>query len=922
MSAIDPLPPREQWQRIDVLFEAALERPASEREAFLREASGGDAELYREVKALLDSDAAAAAALGESVTAYAAPLLSALQAEGPADAPGAIPAGGRLGPYRVLEEIGRGGMGAVFLAERADEQFHKRVAIKLVKRGMDTDEVLRRFRHERQILASLEHPNIARLYDGGVSDDGRPYLVMEYIEGRPITAYCDARRLGIVERLALFRTACQAVQHAHQNLVIHRDIKPSNVLVTEAGEVKLLDFGIAKLLDDGADPDAPRTRTDMVLLTPEYASPEQLQGLPVTTASDVYALGVVLYELLTGRRPYTLAGRGAHEAERVVSEEEIVRPSSVVARDEERTGYVAARDRVTPETVAAARGTTRERLRRRLRGDLDTITLKALAKEPERRYQSAEQLLEDIRRHLQGLPVAARPDTPAYRAAKFVRRHRAGVLAAALVLLSLVGGLSAALWQGERAARERDVAQQVSGFLEGLFKAPDPFALEAPQADTMRVRDFLARGTAKVQSELRAQPAVQARMLNTLGEVYRSLGSYDRAQPLLEEALRLRQQLYGAEHIEVAETQRYLGGLLHERGDLAGAESLLRTSLATRRRLLGDDHADVAESLNDLAVLLRAQGQFGEAVQRHEEALAILRTSVGERDQRVISTLRELAYTLDEKSEPEGAERHARTVLALSRSVYGDDHPWVAMALSDLAIPLQRRGDFDTAAELTREALAVAERGLGAEHPYVGEIVGRLALIVYGQRQLDEAEQLHRRALAIKRKHYGETHMSIAAGLFNLAQVLRVKGDLDGAEAVNREGIEMARRIGGDDHPNVAIYTGHLAVILHAKGDCRRALPLYRDAIASIERTIGADHFRIPQIQRHVGGCLTELGRYAEAEAVLLESYRALDEADDMFTREAAERLVTLYTAWRKPEKAAEFRALLSDSAAAAAGAR
>jgi serine/threonine-protein kinase len=917
------LTPPDRWRRIDGVFEAALERPASERDAFLWEASGGETELYREVKALLDSDAAAAAALGESITAYAAPLLSAVRAGLPADVQGILPAVGRLGPYRVLEEVGRGGMGAVYLAERADEQFRKRVAIKLVKRGMDTDEVLRRFRYERQILASLEHPNIARLYDGGVSDDGRPYLVMEYVDGQPLTAYCDGHRLGVEDRLALFQTVLRAVQYAHQNLVVHRDIKPSNVLVTDRGEVKLLDFGIAKLLDEAARGDASQTHTGARLLTPDYASPEQLQGRAVTTASDAYSLGVVLYELLTGQRPFGRAARPGVAAERSARELEAKPPSAVVMRVAEpaveRGESGAGRDHAALEAVAAARGTTPHRLRRRLRGDLDTITLKALAAEPERRYASAAALFDDVDRHLRGLPVAARRDTTAYRAAKFVRRHRAGVLAASLVLLSLLGGLSAALWQGERAARERDVAQQVSTFLEGLFKAPDPFAVDPERLDTLRIRDFLAQGALKVQRELRGQPAVEARMLTVLGEVYHSLGNYEQAQPLLEKALRLRQQLHGLEHADAAETQTKLGVLLRDRGDLAAAEPLLHAALATRRRLYGNAHADVGESLNESATLLRAQGQYGEAVRLHEEALASLRAAVGEKDLRVVLTLSELASTLGEMGDGERAERYARELVVLSRSMYGNSHPWVALALSNLSAQMQGKGDHDAAEKYARESLAIAEKTLGPEHPWVGEMLNILGLILYRQREFEQAERVYRRSLAIKRKHYDRPHPAVAAGMFNLTMLLRAKGDLDAAEALNRESLAMVRQIAGDDHSYVALHTGNLAITLQAKGECQEAVPHFQEAIAGIRRTLSSEHVRIPPLQSHMGACLTALGRYAEAEPVLLESYHALDRAKkDVAMREALGRLVTLYTAWNKPEKAAEYRALLPDSTHAA----
>ncbi|HEX6070076.1 MAG TPA: serine/threonine-protein kinase, partial [Longimicrobiaceae bacterium] len=425
----------ERWQQIDEIFAAALERAPAERDAFLRERCGGDAALRAEVESLLRSYGEAEEVLGESVSDFAEPLVEDLRATLEREEMEALPGDGRIGPYRLLRVIGRGGMGAVYLAERADDQFEKRVALKLVKRGMDTDEVLQRFRYERQILAALEHPNIGRLYDGGAAEDGRPYLVMEHIAGEPVTTYCDRRRLSIDERLKIFETICGAVQFAHRNLVVHRDIKPSNILVTAEGTVKLLDFGIAKLLDPAHPELVPQTRTEMRLLTPEYASPEQIDGAQVTTASDVFALGVILFELLTGRRPSD--GRGRRTQDRFGLDTGLGRPSSTVVRSlpSEKPGEAPE----SAEEIAARRSTTPERLRMRLRGDLDTITLKALAEEPERRYHTAEQLLADVQRYRRGLPVLARGESFGYRATKFVRRHRVVVSFSSALAVLLIG---------------------------------------------------------------------------------------------------------------------------------------------------------------------------------------------------------------------------------------------------------------------------------------------------------------------------------------------------------------------------------------------------------------------------------------------------------------------------------------------------
>jgi serine/threonine protein kinase len=432
----------ERWQKVNELFYVALERGAGERRDFLAEACGEDEALSEEVESLVAAHERAGGFIQTPAFADAVQLLAGHE-ERPTT-------GRQVGAYRIIEEIGHGGMGAVYLAERADEQYKKRVAIKLIKRGMDTESVLKRFRNERQILANFDHPNIARLLDGGTTEDGLPYFVMEYIEGRSVDEYCDAHNLSITERLNLFRQICSAVSYAHRHLVIHRDIKPSNILVTVEGVPKLLDFGIAKILQSGASAETITTATGLRLMTPEYASPEQVGGAQVTIVSDVYSLGVVLYELLSGHSPYRFKSRSPQDIAQTIGETEPEKPSTVIDRVEETTDGQRSPVTLTPEGVSGTREGSPERLRRRLRGDLDNIVLTAMRKEPQRRYVSAEQFSEDIRRHLAGLLVLARRDALAHRAAKFVRRNKAAVTAAALISLTLLGGIVAITWQAHR----------------------------------------------------------------------------------------------------------------------------------------------------------------------------------------------------------------------------------------------------------------------------------------------------------------------------------------------------------------------------------------------------------------------------------------------------------------------------------------
>ncbi|MGH7466713.1 MAG: serine/threonine protein kinase, partial [Longimicrobiales bacterium] len=499
-------------QRIEEIFEAALELPREQRSVWLASACSGDLELLGEVIALLEAHERTDGILERDP----AHIVHQLEVESDE--------GRRIGPYRIAHELGRGGMGVVYLALREDGQFRHRVALKLLRGSADADELYRRFLAERQILASLQHPNISQLLDGGVGDGRLPYLVMEYVEGVPITEYCDRHRLTLTARVRLFLEVCDAVHHAHKNLILHRDLKPSNILVTSTGQVKLLDFGIAKLLNPVlGGVEQPITRTDQRVLTPEYASPEQIRGDPLSTASDVYALGVVLYQLIAGQLPYKLTTRSAQELTDLICVREPERPSTVVARAASAAG-------------AAARDLTAQRWQRALRGDLDAIAMMALRKEPARRYGSAELLAQDMARFLDGLPVLAQRGSRRYRMGKFLRRHRIEAVAAMFVTASLLTGAGLTLWQASVARSERDRAStalaeseqalaqsnRISAFLTSLFEANDPTRALGGE---VTASELLRRGSRQVD-QLEDQPIVQATMFDVLGRVHRSLGEY------------------------------------------------------------------------------------------------------------------------------------------------------------------------------------------------------------------------------------------------------------------------------------------------------------------------------------------------------------------------------------------------------------
>jgi serine/threonine protein kinase len=733
----------------------------------------------------------------ESGAALEGPLWEAFCADLAAESP--FQEGDAVGPYRVLREIGRGGMSVVYLAERTGD-FHQRVALKVLDRAPRDQEARARFEQERQILACLQHPNIAGLLDGGVDEgSGLPYIVMELVEGSTIQRYCDEHRLTVDERLALFQVVARAVAHAHRRLVVHRDLKPSNILVTAAGEVKLLDFGIAKLLDPGlAGPwAAPPTRTALRLLTPEYAAPEQVRGEAVTTATDVYQLGLILYELLTGTRAQILCGASLMELERTVCSGETPRPSATFS------GRRPSPDQIQ---AAAARGTTPAALRRLLAGDLDGIAATALRKEPDRRYLSPAELEADLGRHRSGRPVMARGDALSYRTGKFLRRHRLAVIATAAVILSLLAGLGAALWQTRTATLEARKATEVQDFLIRIFETASP---DESQGRTVTARDLLDRATARIQA-LDGQPEVQADLLQAAGASYRNLGLYAAARPLLEQSLRLRRRLFGERHVEVADSQYSLAQLLHREGDDAGAETLHRAALTTRRALLPPRDTRIADSL------------FG------------------------------LATAFDDRPE---AEPLLEEALAIRRHGPAPAHPQVGAILNQLGMLRHKKGRLDEAERLYREAVDVQRRALGEVHPLTLASLHNLAALLRRRGRLEESEALFRDVLRIKERLYDKNHPAIADTLGYLGHVLRDRHDLQGAEAAYRRALEINRTRRGTDHPATLNARRNLGRLLAEAGRPREAEPLLISALSGYRALYGAESEKVRETEKVLAAC-------------------------------------------------------------------
>jgi len=898
----------DRWARADRIFDEALDRPAGERARFLDEACAGDEPLRRLVERLLAGADSVDPALDDGVgdSLVAAAVETTLGDDAPA-------AGTLVGRYRIEREIGRGGMAVVYLAERADGEFEQRVALKLVKRGTDTDDVVRRFAQERQILAAASHPDIARLLDGGVTDDGRPFLVLEYVDGKPIDRYCDERALSVDERLRLFVRVGRAVAHAHRNLVVHRDIKPHNVLVSADGDVKLLDFGIAKVLEPGVD-DADLTRTRTTFLTPAYATPEQVSGGPITTASDVYQLGLLLYRLITGRAPYPLPTADAESLRRAVCESAPARPSA-------NTGPPGAGETDddgddVPVDPFATRSTTPRELRRRLAGDLDNIVMKALRKEPERRYGTVAEFVADIENHLAGRPVSARPDTLGYRLSKFVARHTAASVAAVVVFGLLVAFAVTMSVQARRIARERDranvearTAREVSDFLTDLFRLSDP---GRARGNSVTAREILDRGAERIARELGDQPAVRGRLETTIGVVYQLLGILDASEAILRGAVERLEATLGRDHPDTLSARSALAFTLAERG--AHDESLAEylDLLADRGRQFPPDDPETLEIQSHLGDLYVQMGRFEEAEAVLTASADGLVATLGEEHKDSLGALSNLAILLERSGKSGEAIDLSRRVLDIRRRVLGDDHPDTLASINNLGIYLAQRGRFDEAEPLLREAVEVSRRVRGPEHRGTASNLSNLGMLLTIQERYDQAGAAIAEALSIYRRTLGDDHPETMATAEAHAVLLGKTGHEPEAEAALLDVLARGRRVLGEDHPANATTLAELGDLYLRQGRNEDAAARLRESADLLASRLGPDHPETLESHRMLAGALVALGRRDEAERVLLavlEGKRRTLADDPEMIRSALLQVAEFYDGGGDPERAAPYRA-------------
>ncbi len=833
--------------------------------------------------------------------------------------------GERIGPYRILREIGQGGMSVVYLAERDDGEFEHQVAIKVLRQPGRNPELLGRFRVERQILANLVHPHIANILDGGISESGWPYLVMEFIDGKSLLDYCGDRPL--TEKLRLFQDVCAAVQHAHQHLVVHRDLKPSNILVTADGAVKLLDFGIAKLLSDepeGISQTLPMTATGVRLMTPEYAAPEQLKGGQITTGCDVYSLGVLLYQILCGRRPYDLSGKPMAEMEKLICE-------------------------IDPESPGS--GSL----------DLDIICLKALRKEPEHRYATARDMADDLQRFSEGLPVLARPTTARYRMSKYIRRNRLVLSGSALmVVLSLSWAVTTSVQQ-QQTAQARDAAHleteravAVTDFLLGLFEAGNP---RNAGGDSLRVADLLTLG-ADEATAMASQPTVQAQMLTVIGRAFDQLGQYEKAENILRRAasahrsgfqgapdaveaetaidIALAQVLnnqgrnqegvdlltsvvdkratrYGDQHLLTAYAMSDLGAQLIQLGQYVAAESLLTTAMGIVSSELTPDDPNVVSALNNLCDIHRATGDYGTAHVMQESVLVRRQRTLGPDHLDVAISLNNLAVLERRLGKNKQAEERYRQSIAIKRRVYGGPHADIARSLDNMGIAIGVQGRYDDAEPVFTEAVQMREQLLGTDHPSVGTGWHNLAVLMsrkgdyvraaeYGEfavgigrrqtvppanmigwmsslatsyaalGQLNKADQMALEADAAAKKHLPPNHPDRLLALVSVAKTKLALADYPTAEKTGRESLELALEIHGAEHRKTASAALTLGEILRKGGSADEAVAFTEQSVSIRRKILPANHPRMAEALHEWGLLLTARGEKAAAITALTEA--------------------------------------------------
>lgn len=886
--------------RIQNIFESALLLPAEDRAAYLSEQCGSNEKLHAEVESKLQyhienmvyPDDNGADKQTEKTVSYDYKNIS----------KSVSLVGTKIGPYKIIEPIGEGGMGTVYLAEQV-ELVKRRVALKIIKLGMDTKQVIARFEAERQALAMMDHPNVAQVYDGGISEDGRSYFVMEYVPGIPITKYCDKERLNTRERLELFVNVCNAVQHAHQKGIIHRDLKPGNVLVMiQDGKAvpKVIDFGVAKATNQALTERTIYTELGQLIGTLEYMSPEQVEmtGLNIDTRSDVYSLGVLLYELLTGALPFEsseLRQVAIGEIQRIIREDDPQKPSTKLSN----IGSASL-------TLAKFRRTDARSLGRQIKGDLDWIVMKAIEKNRARRYETANGLAADIRRHLRNEPVVAGPPGPRYRIGKFVKRNRVGVIAAGLVCLALIIGIVGTSWgiltavaarDAERLAKEdtqtaldlaeereaeavlqADNAREINNFLTA-----DLLAAVAPSAEAGAGRDVLMRDVldvasqkiedaAQYQGRFADKPLIEASIRATLGETYRLLGEYANAQPHLERARLLKQRVYGDTHQDTLLCMSNLAILYMDQGRYEEAEKLFNDTLRISKHLTGINNPQTLSIMNNLALLYWKQGRYDEAEMLYLQTLENRKQILGDKHPDTLITMNNLALLYTKQGRYEKAEPLYLQTLEIEKRELGQEHPETLSSINNLANLYSDQGRYDEAESLYLQTLNIRKRILGNVHPDTLSSMNNLANLYSDLGRYNEAESLYLQSLEIKKQVLGTEHPDTLSSMNNLANLYNDQGRYDEAEPLYLQTLDISQRVLGEEHPDTLSTMNNLANLFCDQSRYDEAEPLYLHTLEIRMRVLGDEHPDTLSSMNNLANLYTDQGRTPEAEKLYLNT--------------------------------------------------
>ena len=878
----------ERWALIQEVFHRAADLPAVDRDAFLHAECGVDRELREEVSALLDEDARGESLLDDDVAHVANEVLGRGSTHQLPD---------RFGRYRITRLLGEGGMGVVYLARRDD--LGSDAAIKILRDAWLSPARRERFASEQRTLAQLNHPLIARLYDADTLADGTPWFVMEYVDGVPLTDYCRRHESPMPDRLRLFRSVCEAVQHAHGHAIIHRDLKPSNILVMHDGTVKLLDFGIAKHLDVGAI-DTDHTRTGLRLMTPAYAAPEQLRAGRVGIHTDIYSLGVVLYELLTGRLPFDIAHRTPAEVETLIAEHDPVKPSAVARRRLEHEGGDA-------RLPAASKSQW---------DDLDVICLTAMHKEPDRRYVTVDALIRDIDRYLAGEPLEARRDSVRHRTGKFLRRNWRPVSVAAAVFVTIVGLV---VFYTVRLTNARNVAlgeatraQRIQGYMVSLFEGGDG---DVAPAESLKVVTMVDRGLQEARA-LDGVPESQAELYETLGSIYQQLGNYDRADTLLRASLAERRALFQSDNPDIANSLLALGLLFDARAQYDSAEILIRQALAMQQRALPHGDPAIAKTTSALGRLFEDQGRYPDAIATLDQAVELL-SARGSQPSDLDAAITELANAHFYAGHYAISDSLNQRALVMDRSLYGPRHPNVADDLINLGAIQYEYGHYFAAERYYRDALAIIRAWYGENNPETASALTMLGRTLIDENKYDEATQLLTEALDVQQRTYGPVHPRVASALNELGKVAQKRGHLDEAANDFRRMADIYRQIYHDKHYLIGIALSNLANVYSQKKQYAVADSLFRDVLRRYAEVLAPNHQLVGIAHVRLGHTLLLERRYADAEQELRTGYgilKAQSSPPATWLGMARTDLVAVYDTLKQPEKAMTFRAELAQA--------